>query len=85
MSPPLIVRVSSVESYDEPLVWINEDSDEEAIDFFPTFPRSIVRSNNTDTDDLSFATTAADTSEETNHELDSDSDESSEHVIEIEK
>ena len=85
MLPPLIVRVSSVESDDEPLVWINEDSDEESIDFFPTFPRLIVRSNNTDTDDLSFATTAADTSEETDHELDSDSDESSEHVIEIEK
>ena len=35
---PLILRGSSVESQDESLVWINEDSDEESIDSFPTFP-----------------------------------------------
>ena len=30
------------------------DSDDESIDSFPTFPTLVVRSNNTDTDDLSF-------------------------------
>ena len=82
---PLILRGSSVESEDESLVWINEDSDEESIDSFPTFSILLVRPNNTDTDDLSFATVAADTCEETEHEWDFDSDEKSERLIEIEK
>ena len=56
-----------------------------SIDSFPTFPRLIVRSNNTGTNDLSFATTAADTGEKTEHEWDSDSDENSGTLIEIEK
>ena len=72
--PPLVLRGSSINSGNESLVWINEDSDDESIDSFPTFPTLVVRSNNTDTDDLSFATTAADTCEESEDEWDSDSE-----------
>ena len=46
------------------LVGDNEDSDDESIDLFPTFPPLVVRSNDTHIDDLSFATTAVDTCKE---------------------